>query len=105
VRSRDEYVYPAESFGSLRDGCANVVVSPDIQLKGKRFAADRFDLARDALDGPRQFGMRLVGLGCDHDVRAVCRSLKRDRAPDPATTAGDEDRFSAKVHHGCISFR
>jgi hypothetical protein len=95
---------PTKGFGSLRDGYADVVISPNVKLKRKRFAADRLDLAGDGRDGPRQFRMWLVGLGCDHDVRAVCGRFERDRPPDPTTATSDEDGLSAQICHGCISF-
>ena len=42
--------------------------------------------------------MRLLGLGDDRDVRAVARGAQRDRLPDAARRAGDEQRLAGKAH-------
>ena len=47
--------------------------------------------------------MRLVGLGGDGDVGAVARRAKRDRKPDAARGAGDEERLAGEG--SCVSSR
>src|SRR5262249_4616337 len=49
-------------------------------------------------DGAGQLGMRLVGLGRDHDVGAVARRAQRDCKSDAARCAGDEQGAAFECH-------
>ena len=54
------------------------------------------DVRGRAVDGARQFGMRLGGLGGDDNVGAVSGGPHRDRVTDTAGCSGDKDRTGAQ---------
>src|SRR6266566_703042 len=58
----------------------------------QRMSAGLGDFVRGGEDRAGQFRMRLVGLGRDGDVGAVARGAQRNRKPDAARCAGDEQR-------------
>ena len=47
---------------------------------------------------PGSFGLRRLGLGGDRDIGAVARGAQRDREPDAARGAGDEQRLALERH-------
>ena len=63
-----------------------------VDRERQRLAAGPGDLLGGGEDGARQLRVRLVGLGGDRDVGAVARGAQRDREPDAARGAGDEQR-------------
>ena len=61
---------------------------------GERLAAGLLDLLGRRVDGARQLGVRLGGLGGDDDVGAVARGAQADGLADAAARAGDEERLA-----------
>ena len=62
-------------------------------------AARLLDLLGGAVDRAGELGMRRLGLGGDRDIGAVARGFQRDRQPDAARGAGDEQRLAVKRRH------
>jgi hypothetical protein len=48
--------------------------------------------------------MRLGGFRSDGNIGAVARGAQRDREPNAAAAAGDEQRLAFE-RHGAVSFR
>ena len=77
----------------------------DVDEAGEGLAPGRLDLLGRGVDRPRELRVRRVGLGGDHDVRAVARRAERDRLADAAAGAGDEEGLALEGCHGCFLSR
>ena len=69
-----------------------------IDNQRQRLAAGALDLFGSGIDGAVKLWMRLGGFRRDGDIGAVARGAQRDRKPDAARRAGDEQCFSGKRH-------
>ena len=69
-----------------------------IDHERQRMSAGLGDFVRGGEDGAGEFRMRLVGLGRDGDVGAVARGAQRNRKPDAARCAGDEQCAAFERH-------
>ena len=57
-----------------------------------------FDCFRRRMDRAFELGMRGLGLGRDRDIGAVAGGAQRDREPDAARSAGDEEGLAFERH-------
>ena len=75
-----------------------------VDLQRQRAAAGLFDLGGGGVDGAFELGMRLDGLGGNRDIGAVAGCFERDRQPDAARAAGDEQGLALQ-RHGSVLLR
>ena len=94
----DADVDAAEPLERLLHRLCDLRLLADVAQHRQRLASRRFDLVRRRVDRARQLRMRLRGLRRDRHVRAVLRSAQRDRQPDPARPARDENRLAFQRH-------
>ncbi len=71
-----------------------------VDRERQRAAAFLGDQRGGGVDGAFELGMRIDCLGGNGDIGAVGGGLERDRQPDAARAAGDEQRFALERH--CI---
>ena len=69
-----------------------------VDLQSQRPPAGFLDLGGGGVDGAFELGMRLNCLGGDGDIGAVGGGLERDRQPDAARAAGDEQGLALQRH-------
>ena len=86
----DADVDAAETLDGLCHGLGHLRFLADVAQHRQRLAAGLLDLLGGGIDRARQLRMRLGGLGRDRDIGAVARGAQRDRQPDAARAAGDE---------------
>ncbi len=67
---------------------------PDVAQHRQRLAAGGADVVGRGVDGALQSRMRLGGLGGDRDIGAVARGAQRNRQPNAAARARDEQRLA-----------
>ena len=67
----DENVDAAEARNTRRDGLRDLLLAANVADHGQRLPARRHNLLRRAINRAGQFGMRLVGLGGDDDIRPI----------------------------------
>ena len=94
----DHDVEAAERRDRLLDGGLDRVLVAHIDDERQRPAAGLLDLLGGGVDRAFELGMRRLGLGGDGDVGAVARRPQRDREPDAARGAGDEQRLALERH-------
>jgi hypothetical protein len=98
TRVVDQDVDAAEVLRAALRRLRDFGVVADVHRHRQGSPARGFDLFGGGVDRARQFRIRLRGLGDDRDVRAIARSAQRDRLPDAARRAGDEQRLAGKAH-------
>ena len=86
----DHDVDAAEFLRGLVDAVLHRVLVAHVDDEGQGAAAGLLDLLGRGVDRAFELGMRRLGLGGDGDVGAVARGAERDRKPDAARGAGDE---------------
>jgi hypothetical protein len=82
------------------DGALYVLFLAHVTHHRDALAARGFDVGDGGVDGAGQLGVRLGRLGQQHDVGAVFGGPQRDRQPDAATTARDDERAVGERGHG-----
>ena len=101
----DQDVDAAEGLDGPRDGGRDRLLVADVAGEGQRAPAGGLDLRRGGVDRAGQLRVRRLGLGGDRDVGAVARGAQRDRQPDAARRAGDEQRAAGERRHGVVRRR
>jgi hypothetical protein len=88
----------AEARDGLGDRARDrgLVAHVDNQRQG--LAAGLFDCLRRRMDRAFELGMEGLGLGRDRDIGAVAGGTQRDREPDAARSAGDEEGLGFERH-------
>ena len=81
----------AEVLDGGVDGALHVLFLAHVTDHGDALAAGGFDLGDGGVHGAGQLRMRLGGLGQQHDVGAAPGGAQRDRQPDAAAAAGDDE--------------
>ena len=72
------------------DGALHVLFLAHVADHGDALAARGLDLGDGGVHGAGQLGVRLGGLGQQHDVGAALGGAERDRQADAAAAAGDD---------------
>ncbi len=80
----------AEMRRGLIECCLHRRLLAHVDGERQRIAAGLFDLGCGGVNGAFQLGMRLDRLGGDGDIGAVGGGFQRDRQPNAARAAGDE---------------
>ena len=91
ARVVDQDVDTTEPGHGLLHRLLNLIFVAHVHGDRQRPAAQRLDLGGGVVDGPRQPGIGLAGLGGNNDVRAVFRGFERDRFANAPAGTGDED--------------
>ena len=94
----DHDVEAAEMRHGLIEGRLHCGFLAHVDGERERVAAGLFDLGRGGVDGAFELGMRLDGLGGNGDIGAVGGGFERDREPDAARAAGDEQGLALQRH-------
>ena len=95
----DADIDAAEFGDGLVDCRDHLRLVPDIAEHGQRLAAGGADLIGGGIDRALELRMRLGGFRGDRDVGAIARGPQRDRKPDAAAAAGDEQRLAFERCH------
>ena len=95
----DADIDAAEFGDGLLDRRDHLRLVADVAQHRQRLAAGGADFLRRGVDGALELRMRLRGLGRDRDIGAVTRGAQRDRQPDAAAGAGDEQRLAFERCH------
>jgi len=94
----DDDVEAAERLHSLVEGRLDRVLVANVAGDRKRLAAGLGDFRRCGVDCAFKLGMRCHRLGGDGDIGAVGGRLERDRQPNAARSAGDEQGLALQRH-------
>jgi hypothetical protein len=81
----------AERLDRLVDGRLDAGLLAHVDHQRQGLAAGRLDLLGGGVDGARQLGMGLGGLGGDDDIGPVAGRAQGDGQADAARGAGDEE--------------
>jgi hypothetical protein len=87
----DNDIDAAECCSTLLHGCCNRVVFTNVADDWQSLAACCLDLLGRRVNRSGQLWMRLVSLRRDDDIGAVCGRSLRNRKPDAATAARNEE--------------
>ena len=99
----DHDVDAAEFLRRLVERISHDSFVAHIDHQRQRLAAGALDLIGRGIDRALQFWMRLGGFRSDSDVGAVARGAQRNRQPNAARGAGDEQGFAGKRHRRLTS--
>src|ERR1700733_2154964 len=94
----DDDIDAAEFCRGLVQRVAHHGLVADVDDEGQRLAASALDLFGGGIDGAGKFWMRLRCLRGDRDIGAVALGAQRNRQPDAARRAGDEQSLAGKRH-------
>jgi hypothetical protein len=100
----DADVDAAEFGNGLIDRRHHLGLLADIAQDRQRLAAGGADLVCGGVDGALEFWMRLGGFRGNGDIGAVARGAQRDRQPNAAAAAGDEQRLAFERHNASLRF-
>ena len=81
----------AEVLDGGVDGALHVLFLAHVADHRDALAAGGLDVGHGGVHGAWQLGVRLGGLGQQHDVGALLGRAQRDRQPDAAAAAGDDE--------------
>ena len=92
----DADIDAAESCDGLSDRIDDLLLKSDIADDRQRLAARLLDLVGGRIDRAGQFRIGFGRLGGNGDIRAVFCGAQRNREPDAAARAGDEQRLAGE---------
>ena len=98
ARVVDDDVERAEARHGLGDRALDRGLVADVDHQRQGQPAGLFDCRRRRMDRAFELGMRGLGLGRDRDIGAVAGGAQRDREPDAARSAGDEESLVFERH-------
>jgi hypothetical protein len=90
------HVDAAEPLDRVGDGRRHRVLVADVADDRERRPARLLDLRRGGEHRAREARVRLGRLGDQRDVGAVAGGAQRNRQPDAAAAAGDEQRLACQ---------
>ena len=94
----DDDIDAAEMARGARDRILDGGFVTHVDFERQRPPAGLHDVFGGGVDGAGKPRMRRRGLGGDGDVGAVARGAQRDREPDAARRAGDEEGVVPEGH-------
>src|SRR5438128_2643314 len=95
----DQDIDAAECVDCARHGTLDVGLVPDVDGDWQRASARPFNLFRGRVNRAGQLGMWRLGFRRDDNPRAIARRPERNRLPDAAAGACNEERLSCECSH------
>src|SRR6185312_10507381 len=84
---------------------ANLFLEADVDHQWQRSPTCGFDRRCSAVNCSRQFRMRGIGFGCDHDICSIPGGAQRNSQTNATACASDEESLAFQTSHAFLSQR